>query len=115
MPAWADIVGLSPSDPEDEAGYNESVSRIHRIINAEVEKGIPSTKIVVGGFSQGGAIACLSALSYPQALGGVIAFSSWLPLIQQNSSRYASLPEETLKTPILHCHGTSKLKANRTG
>lgn len=69
MPAWADIIGLSPSDIEDEAGYYESVSRIQKILDGETEKGIPSTRIVIGGFSQGGALAYLSALLYPKRLG----------------------------------------------
>ncbi|UYV73808.1 LYPLA1 [Cordylochernes scorpioides] len=53
---------------------------VHQIIDEEVKSGIPSERIILGGFSQGGALALHSALHYPQPLGGVLAFSCWLPL-----------------------------------
>lgn len=74
MPGWADIFGLSASDPEDLEGYTESVCRVSAMIDSEVEKGIPSERIVIGGFSQGGAVAYLTALKYPKTLG--MPFSS---------------------------------------
>lgn len=67
--AWADIFGLSVLDQEDEAGYDKSVSRITKIMDGENNIGINSNRIVVGGFSQGGATAYLSALAYPKTLG----------------------------------------------
>lgn len=50
------------------------------MIENEVKAGIPPEKILLGGFSQGGALALYSALIYPQKLAGVVALSCWLPL-----------------------------------
>lgn len=50
------------------------------MIDSEVKAGIPPSKILLGGFSQGGALALYSALCYPDRLAGVIALSCWLPL-----------------------------------
>lgn len=50
------------------------------MIDTEVKSGIPTHKIVIGGFSQGGALALYSALIFPQKLAGVVSLSGWLPL-----------------------------------
>lgn len=50
------------------------------MIENEIKGGIPANRIVIGGFSQGGALALYSALKFPQKLGGVVALSCWLPL-----------------------------------
>lgn len=56
---------------------------MHALIDDEVKAGIPSNRIMVGGFSQGGALALYSALTYPKPLAGVVALSCWLPMHQQ--------------------------------
>lgn len=53
------------------------------MIAQEVAAGIPADRIVIGGFSQGGALALFSALTFPQTLAGVVALSTWLPLHQK--------------------------------
>lgn len=53
---------------------------VHSLIAEEVAAGIPTKRIVLGGFSQGGALAMFSALTFPEPLAGIIAMSSWLPL-----------------------------------
>jgi lysophospholipase-2 len=50
------------------------------MIASEVAAGIPTERIIIGGFSQGGALALFSALTFPQPLAGVVALSTWLPL-----------------------------------
>lgn len=50
------------------------------MIDSEIKGGIPASRIVIGGFSQGGALALYSALKFPQKLAGVVALSCWLPL-----------------------------------
>jgi lysophospholipase-2 len=78
MPAWFDIKGLSMDSEEDEAGIKQSAKQIHSILDAEVAAGIPSERIILGGFSMGGALAIYTALTYPKRLAGVVALSSFI-------------------------------------
>lgn len=105
MPSWFDLKSLDPKGPEDEDGINSAFGSIHKIIDEEINKHkIPSEKIIVGGFSQGGALALTSALRYPKRLGGVVALSCWLPLHTQYPD--AALPVNR-DIPVLHCHGNA--------
>lgn len=61
-------------------GIREATKYIHGLLNEEVQNGIAANRIVVGGFSQGGALALYSALTYSQQLAGVVCLSGWLPL-----------------------------------
>ena len=80
MPAWYDILSLSPNERRiDEAGLLASREALRCLIARENERGIPCSRIFVAGFSQGGAVAYLGALTHPQALGGVIALSTYIP------------------------------------
>ena len=56
MPGWSDIRGLDPSAPEDRDGFEESAARVRRLMQAEMDAGIPASRIMLGGFSQGGAL-----------------------------------------------------------
>lgn len=102
MRAWYDIKGFGPERAEDDAGIRESEGVVERYIEQEIAQGIPAGKIVIAGFSQGGAIALQTALRYQQRLAGVMALSTYLPLA-------ASLPAEASAAnrdvPILMCHG----------
>lgn len=102
MRAWYDIKGFGPERAEDDAGIRESEVVVKRYIEQEIAQGIPADKIVIAGFSQGGAIALQTALRYQQRLAGVMALSTYLPLA-------ASLPAEASvanrDVPILMCHG----------
>ncbi len=103
MRAWYDIFSFTPDSREDEAGVRESQAYIESLISKEVARGIPASRIVIAGFSQGGAIALHTALRQKQALAGVLALSTYLPL-------KASLAKEKTKanqnTPIFMAHGT---------
>lgn len=77
--AWSDIYGLDDRSNEDRAGFDESKNRIDRIVQTEVDKGIEPKRIVIAGFSQGGALAFHTALRSPHAIGGCIGLSTWLP------------------------------------
>jgi phospholipase/carboxylesterase len=79
-PGWTDIFGLSVSDKEDRDGFDESAQRINSIVQQEIDKGMDPKRIVLAGFSQGGAVALHTALRSPHALGGCVALSTWLPL-----------------------------------
>jgi len=102
MPSWFDLKSLDPKDAEDEAGIKAAKTRIESIIHSEVVQGIAPKRIVIGGFSQGGALALYTGLSGTHDLGGIIALSAWLPLNRQFSSwgKHKTIP-------ILQCHGDS--------
>ena len=71
---------LAEGDPEDETGLRESARRIDGAIDAQIAAGIDAQRIVLAGFSQGGAVALHCALRHAQPLGGLIALSTYLPL-----------------------------------
>jgi predicted esterase len=106
MPGWSDIYGLDADAEEDRQGFDHSYERILGLIQKEVDSNIDSSKIVVAGFSQGGALALHTALRSPFKLGGCIALSSWLPF---RSDFPASLSAEAQHLPILQVHGTADM------
>ena len=65
---------------EDEPGMLRTVRSLNELITAEVDAGIPADRIVIGGFSQGGAMSLLTGLTTERKLGGVVVMSAWLPL-----------------------------------
>lgn len=79
MPGWYDIASLKIVDHEDEAGINASTAAIHSLCRQQQSLGIAADRIILAGFSQGGAIALHSGLNYPAPLGGIMALSSYLP------------------------------------
>ncbi|QVL45973.1 MAG: dienelactone hydrolase family protein [Methylophilaceae bacterium] len=104
MRAWYDLFGLTLGSPEDVAGIAETQRNIEQLIQAELDKGMPSHQMVIAGFSQGGAIALHTALRYQQPLAGVIALSTYLPL---QSHFPAQKSPQNQQTPILMAHGTA--------
>jgi len=104
MRAWYDIVSLEPDSREiDETGLLASRALIRGLIAREVERGIPSHRIFLAGFSQGGAVAYLTALTHPEPLAGVIALSTYIPapgLITRE------LAEANRRIPIFAAHGS---------
>ncbi len=101
MRAWYDILGFSPADREDEPGIRQSVALVETIIQGEQESGIPANRIVLAGFSQGGAITLHTGLRHARALAGLLSLSAWLPL--RNTLGEASAANR--RTPILMGHG----------
>ncbi len=79
MPAWFDIHGLTEEDPIDEEGLREGCYMIEQFITSERNKGIDSQKIILGGFSQGGALAMYCGLRSPEPLAGVFGLSTYIP------------------------------------
>ena len=80
MRAWYDIAGFDRRTPQDVAGIRESAEAIGALLRRERERGIAAERILIAGFSQGGAMALYTALRWPERLGGVIALSTYLPL-----------------------------------
>ncbi|XP_029975827.1 acyl-protein thioesterase 2 [Salarias fasciatus] len=101
MPAWFDLMGLSADSPEDESGIKKAADSIKAIIEHEAKNGIPPHRIILGGFSQGGALALYTALTCQHNLAGVVALSCWLPLHRT----FPSASNASKNLPILQCHG----------
>ena len=79
MRAWYDIVSLDARG-QDETGIRRSGEQIEALIAREEERGVPASRIVLAGFSQGSAMALFTGLRYPRRLGGIVALSGYLPL-----------------------------------
>ena len=99
MRAWFDIKSLDRDGQADAAGINESVGLLEELIRREQDRGIDASKIVLAGFSQGGAIAIHAALRSKQELAGLMALSTYLPLA-------SDIEDEVLKLPTFMAHGT---------
>jgi len=102
MRAWYDIYGLLPISREDATGISESQAAINALIAQEINRGIAPKRIVLAGFSQGGAIALYTALRYPKRLAGVLALSSYLPLKNNLAHEKTSANQHI---PIFMGHG----------
>jgi len=83
MPAWYDIKAPNLREQEDVESIKQSDALIIEYINAEIEKDIPADKIILAGFSQGGAITLHTGLRFPEKLAGLLALSTYLPLPSQ--------------------------------
>ena len=103
MPAWYDILGLEFDSPQDEVGLRQMEQQVHELIQAEISRGTASDKIILAGFSQGGAMALHAALRFPQRLAGVMALSSYLPLADNLVSERS---KANVNISILITHGT---------
>lgn len=103
MRAWYDILPTNdPAKREDEASLRRSHLAINALIEREVQRGIAPERIVLMGFSQGCAMALMTGLRYPQALGGIIALSGYLPLPQFTQAERRAANQ---RTPIFMAHG----------
>lgn len=102
MRAWYDIVGADLAQREDDAGIRDSERLLGAWIAHEIDAGIAASRIVLAGFSQGGAIALQTGLRYPQRLAGVLALSCYLPLA---SSAAAEVHPANTRLPIMLAHG----------
>jgi len=77
MPAWYDILEMSIDREVDELQLRQSAQRIVEFIDDEINKGISSERIIIAGFSQGGAVAIEAALSYQKKLAGLLLMSTY--------------------------------------
>jgi len=105
MRAWYDIFefGAQASSPrEDEAGLRESFAAVHALIEREIARGVPAHRIVLGGFSQGCAIALGAGLRFGQRLAGLVGMSGYLPIAATTA---AERRDANALTPIFLAHG----------
>ena len=79
MRAWYDIVGMDFATRAEAAGVEESIAQVEALIARESERGTPPSRLLLAGFSQGGAIALATGLRRRQPLAGLVALSTYLP------------------------------------
>lgn len=102
MRAWYDIYSLNDLHQEDRAGIQTSEQAIGRLIQQQHAAGIPVARIILAGFSQGGALALHTGLHYPAKLGGILGLSTYLPLLTHFAEE---APSANRQTPIFLAHG----------
>jgi phospholipase/carboxylesterase len=107
MRAWYDILSLDGDGRSEESSVRESAQALLDLVAAEVDSGVAPARIVLAGFSQGGAVAMHAGLRYPQAVAGLMLLSTYLPVpgafaaeVRDNAS---SQPQSV---PIFMAHGT---------
>lgn len=102
MPGWYDVSSLNIVEQEDEAGIKDSSAILHQLCQAQEASGIHASRIIVAGFSQGGAIALHCGCRYPRPLAGIMALSTYLPLSHTLSDELSECIDEI---PIFMAHG----------
>ncbi len=102
MRAWYDIKSFDRGSAEDEAGFRESAAAVHALVAREAARGIPADRVVLAGFSQGGAVSLYCAPRYPERLAGVMALSAYLPV---RALLDAEQVPANRATPIFMAHG----------
>jgi phospholipase/carboxylesterase len=102
MRAWYDIKGFDRRAEEDVAGFRDTDLEVRRLIAREVERGIPPARIVIAGFSQGGAVSLYTAPRFPDRLAGVVALSCYLPCTDSIAAERSPANDAT---PIFMAHG----------
>lgn len=101
MPAWYDIKAMDIDRIVDTEQLMASSDAVAKLIDREIQRGIPSEKIVIAGFSQGGAVAYELGLSYPRRLAGVLALSTYFA-----TEKTVKPSEANAGIPISVYHGT---------
>ena len=103
MRAWYDITGAELTRREDEGGLRASQRDVEALIAREKARGIPASRIILAGFSQGCAMTLQTGMRHPEKLAGMLCLSGYLPLagvvIKERTP-------ESLATPIFMAHGT---------
>ncbi|MFI4890959.1 MAG: alpha/beta hydrolase [Steroidobacterales bacterium] len=102
MRAWYDIQSFDRTATEDERGFKDSATDIEALIAREVGRGISAQRIVLAGFSQGGAVSLYLAPRYPERLAGVMALSCYLPLGARLAAERVTANDAT---PLFMAHG----------
>jgi phospholipase/carboxylesterase len=101
MPAWFDLYGLSAGAREDAAGLEQARDMLTVLIERERSRGVAARRIVLAGFSQGGAVALHTGLRHPERLAGIMALSTYLPL----AGRLDDAAAANRDIPIFMAHG----------
>lgn len=102
MRAWYDVLSMDLPRQEDPDGVYASERAIYDVLEREKKRGVPAERIVLAGFSQGGAMALHVGLRYPDRLAGILALSCYIPLASKLSGERRLANQ---KTPIFMAHG----------
>ena len=102
MRGWYDITGTEMVRHEDSEGIEASARIVRALIDEQQQRGIPAERIVLAGFSQGGAIVLYTGLRYPEPLAGILALSTYLPLASRTA---AEVSDANRRIPIFMGHG----------
>lgn len=103
MRSWYDILGTELTRREDEGGLRSSQLAVEALIAREKSRGIPASRIILAGFSQGCAMTLQTGLRHPERLAGMMCLSGYLPLAGQVA---AERSEPSLQVPVFMAHGT---------
>jgi phospholipase/carboxylesterase len=103
MRAWYDILGAELVRREDEAGLRSSLAQVEALLEREKVRGVPASRIVLAGFSQGCAMALLAGLRHRERLAGIAGLSGYLPLA---ASTAAERSDANALAPIFMAHGS---------
>ena len=103
MRAWFDMFSLDRNNNTDESDLLTTVGWINQFIDQEIENGVPSNKILLAGFSQGGVIALHAGLRYPKKLAGIMALSTYIPFVENLLNQTT---EQQKGISIFAAHGT---------
>ena len=102
MPAWYDVYGLEAGTPQDEPGLDRAAEWVSDLIDREARRGVPAERLVLAGFSQGGAVALHAGLRFSGGLAGIMGLSTYLPLRDHLAQARAAANRDT---PIFLAHG----------
>ena len=102
MRAWYDIKSLDRGAVEDLAGFADTAAQIGTLIAREAARGIPAQRVVLAGFSQGGAVSLYMLGRYEQGLAGIMALSCYLPAARRLAAERVAAND---KTPVFMAHG----------
>jgi phospholipase/carboxylesterase len=103
MRAWYDILGAQIAAQQDVAGIRASITSLDELIAREGGRGIPPERVILAGFSQGGAIVLAGGVRYAAKLAGIIALSTYLPLDSLTATERSPV---NAKLPIFMGHGS---------
>jgi phospholipase/carboxylesterase len=104
--AWYDIYSLTNLNREDKAGVYESAALISRLVQDEIDRGVPANRIILAGFSQGGAMALYTGMRQAHKIAGILGLSCYLPLISEHEN---TIHAANIETPTLIIHGTQDM------
>jgi phospholipase/carboxylesterase len=102
MRAWYDIVDFNLANRADRQGVEESVVQVEALIAREGERGVPPERIVLAGFSQGGAVTLAAGLRRTTPLAGLVALSTYLTTVPTE----VDVPDAARRQPVFLAHGT---------
>jgi phospholipase/carboxylesterase len=104
MRAWYDILGTDLAKREDEQGLRQSMASVQALVTRERERGLPASRIVLMGFSQGCAMVLLAGLRHGERLAGLVGLSGYLPLAASTAAERNAVSNDV---PIFLAHGRS--------